>query len=968
MKDETKSSLIAQYFLNHRLDRDEIRWQMQEFARAGYQGVFAHAREGLRTPYMSEAWWEAIDTIIEMCRQLGMEFWIWDEDYFPSGLAGGRIVWEEPGLISLKLDFTIIEQEGAGPFEMDCVPGMLLRAFALEKRPNGTFGEMLDLTSFCGTRRQSWTTRQIQHLGYSPSTNLFCHPHWRCDMIDNRFALFWTPPHPGKYLIVAVLTTKGIEEVRPDMLRGESVRHFIEMTHEKYFQRYGSEFGKVVKGSFTDEPCPGCASLYPWTPAFPQEFHKDYNYDLLPYLAHLLVDIDELSPVIRHHYRLTQHRLQRENYTGQLGRWCEEHGISFTGHLSRTEWLTIEAYIWPNQIRCYQPMHIPCADPLNASQGWKENAAHHSGLKVVSSAAHLFGRAQCGSDALAVAGDEASIRDLKYLCDYHMVLGINYFSVHGLHYSIDGPRKDEVPPSLFYQHTEWKHMPVLLEHVRKTCETLTGGEHLCEIAVLYPSTSLGCQAKLDIGAWYLPDENLIHSLSEQLLNHQRDFDFIDELTFQESVNNAGKLTAPEVYRVILLPYLRFIDEQTAGALLRFARAGGQVIAIGFMPRALTRDFATPQRSWADASINFLPVLDNAAFQKLPGIEVEGEGANDVFVLRRRKDGSIYTFVFNRREKEFIGSVDGFRVNVPPQGSILLTTKAESRRPAGRPVATSTEIVADWSSGWAVEFEPNHIPLNFWHVSGVEGLRLSDVAFSGRAFDLMARQPDPAPVGEEPVRYSCRFLLTGEVADAWLVMEDSTIAGGWELFVNDRLIENWQRARVYDCYNIKADIQTALRIGTTPTVNIITIETRGPGRGLKEVLYLYGSFTCEYRYGHLSFPFVKGAKGSRMLANLQPWGVLGYPTFSGSALYQRTIKIPKDTNLVLDLGRVEDIAVVNIDGHQVAVLAWPPYLCSLGGIAPGVHELTVEVTNSPANRNRAAGLPAGILGPVNLLRE
>ncbi len=44
------SSLIAQYFLNHRLDPDEIRWQMEEFARAGYQGVYAHARQGPADP------------------------------------------------------------------------------------------------------------------------------------------------------------------------------------------------------------------------------------------------------------------------------------------------------------------------------------------------------------------------------------------------------------------------------------------------------------------------------------------------------------------------------------------------------------------------------------------------------------------------------------------------------------------------------------------------------------------------------------------------------------------------------------------------------------------------------------------------------------------------------------------------------------------------------------------------------
>jgi hypothetical protein len=70
---------------------------------------------------------------------------------------------------------------------------------------------------------------------------------------------------------------------------------------------------------------------------------------------------------------------------------------------------------------------------------------------------------------------------------------------------------------------------------------------------------------------------------------------------------------------------------------------------------------------------------------------------------------------------------------------------------------------------------------------------------------------------------------------------------------------------------------------------------------------------------------------------------------------------------LDLGRVEDVAVVRVDGRRLASLAWPPYTCSLADVAPGEHELSIEVTNGPANRNRAAGLPAGLLGPVRLLR-
>ena len=71
MKKE-KIFLTAQYFLNHKLDPEEVRRQVREFAEKGYQGVFAHARPGLLTPYMSSDWWNIIDVIMEECRKSGM--------------------------------------------------------------------------------------------------------------------------------------------------------------------------------------------------------------------------------------------------------------------------------------------------------------------------------------------------------------------------------------------------------------------------------------------------------------------------------------------------------------------------------------------------------------------------------------------------------------------------------------------------------------------------------------------------------------------------------------------------------------------------------------------------------------------------------------------------------------------------------------------------------------------------------
>ena len=48
--------LACQYFLNHHLKEDELRKQVRELAAGGYECIYAHARQGLMTPYAAGAY------------------------------------------------------------------------------------------------------------------------------------------------------------------------------------------------------------------------------------------------------------------------------------------------------------------------------------------------------------------------------------------------------------------------------------------------------------------------------------------------------------------------------------------------------------------------------------------------------------------------------------------------------------------------------------------------------------------------------------------------------------------------------------------------------------------------------------------------------------------------------------------------------------------------------------------------
>ena len=144
---------------------------------------------------------------------------------------------------------------------------------------------------------------------------------------------------------------------------------------------------------------------------------------------------------------------------------------------------------------------------------------------------------------------------------------------------------------------------------------------------------------------------------------------------------------------------------------------------------------------------------------------------------------------------------------------------------------------------------------------------------------------------------------------------------------------------------------------------------------------------------LSFPSGWGAPPSIRLARLASWTELPLGAegrhFSGTATYRTSFRATKGRPLLLDLGDVETVAEVFVNGRRVRTLWTPPYACEIGDFAvTGENDLRVEVTSTWFNRlvydegqppaarktwtiaapdKSSPPRPAGLLGPV-VLRE
>lgn len=85
--------------VNGPLDLDELRRQLDDFAEAGLDGVVFHPRFYPDEPrYLGDEYLAIVSTLIVDASERGLDFWIYDENGWPSGTVGGRMLERHPEL------------------------------------------------------------------------------------------------------------------------------------------------------------------------------------------------------------------------------------------------------------------------------------------------------------------------------------------------------------------------------------------------------------------------------------------------------------------------------------------------------------------------------------------------------------------------------------------------------------------------------------------------------------------------------------------------------------------------------------------------------------------------------------------------------------------------------------------------------------------------------------------------------
>ncbi|WP_307549356.1 hypothetical protein [Paenibacillus sp. V4I5] len=108
-------SFLSLWSINDALNLEELKAGLDELRLAGVDGVIFHPRFYPNTPtYMSESYLNIISDLIIYAKTTGMVFWMYDENGWPSGTAGGEVMKRLPNSTCKWVEWVSDQDEHRG--------------------------------------------------------------------------------------------------------------------------------------------------------------------------------------------------------------------------------------------------------------------------------------------------------------------------------------------------------------------------------------------------------------------------------------------------------------------------------------------------------------------------------------------------------------------------------------------------------------------------------------------------------------------------------------------------------------------------------------------------------------------------------------------------------------------------------------------------------------------------------------
>lgn len=796
--------------------------------------------------------------------------------------------------------------------------------------------------------------------------------------------LDWEPP-PGDWTILRLGHASNGSEVGPALrdqrgLETDKLSRPATLLHFETFVKtlrdtIPLELRSALVGTHIDSWEGGGQN---WTSDMRKEFKKRRGYDPLPYLPILTNRVlGDLQTTERFLWDLRQtvSELMVENYVSEFHRLARREGLRFT----------FESYTTSgNDLDAANHADEPIAEFWTPTG---QGADFYPTAKSMSSAAHLNGRAIVGAEAFTSAAKEKWLWHpamLKTIGDDAFTQGINRFIFHryaAQRFTDRAPGLQMGPWGLHYERTNtwWDWSGPWHAYLSRCQFLLRQGESVADVLRLQS------------------EEPLLRFQVRPLVGY--DYDACGPETFRQLTFSKGRLALPSgrAYRLLVLDHTGTMTVPMLTHIRDLVRSGAAIVG----PRPLTTPGLTdfPQadvelRALADELWGADPVeterivgqgrvysgiTPEAALARLNVAPDFAPAATSRlrWIHRRLPDADLY-FIANPEDRP-VNTTARFRITGRAPEFWQPETGRITRAALFAPLTGSTELSLQVGARESVFVVfPTHAPiLNPVRSLARDGRQLLEKPDPGVSATITKASygvpGDPSRIRD--VREKVKSLIdadpegfvVGRLAEgddpAWGVVKtlalEYTISGQPFTAIGtdpERIKFSRPVLPPAETTQLKYDADGRLVLGASEPGDY---EARpASGRAIKWKVAplpapqtVAGPWKVNFPAGSGAPPFITLDALTSLSTRLEE----GVRHFSGIATYQKTLAIDdvrfaQGRRLALDLGEVQVMARVTLNGHDLGILWRPPYVVDVTDAArPGENALTVAIVNLWPNR-------------------
>ena len=524
---------VYTWFWNTTITREGIKREIEEMYESGIRGFYVLGEPEYFRPltrathlspeYLSEEYLDLLYYAYELAEEKGMEFWLYNEGGFPSGMVCGKIRNMRPHLAKKNVGYRELRLSVGEKYaaQEDSIAAMV-------------DGEKIEEGYF--TENESGVVVGEYYMADEPDRPL----------------------------------------VNSDIAQRETTDLFIEMTHEVLKKKFGDIMGDKVTFMFDDEAHVGL-----WTRGLDKMFAEKYGYDIYPYLDCVAM---RKNPETDAEYRAVSDygmlcgELTVKNYFLPMKEWLNEHNMLSVGHLdceSCTKNLRMTLY--GNMMESYRAFDVPGIDVIWSQITYPDEngetcfEGNRFFPRYASSAARQCGHSLCLSETFAVHGGHIAPEEMRFDVNYQAVRGISIFNFMTISYDRETPMCLQYRPNFIKESPGMDNLGEINEYTGRVSHILQTSRADIRTALYFP-----CRSVITRGVRGLKAAAEYDALGAYLEDMGVSFDIIDEALVREMRLEGSSLVGEKVrYDNVFVPEGCFLEDEAV--LAKLEKVGKEIV-------------------------------------------------------------------------------------------------------------------------------------------------------------------------------------------------------------------------------------------------------------------------------------------------------------------------------------------------------------------------------------------------------